>query len=130
MSVFGDFVRLRREELSLDQAGLAQKLGVQQQTVSKWEQAKVIPGPQRIRQLADALRVDVSDLMRHAGYLPDAAPLGVQGEERFHQLLGEVAHLTNDQLILLIDHAWEEHRDRAGFGLEQPRRRRGKKGGG
>ena len=56
MSIFGDFVKLRREELSLDQTGLARQLGVNQQTVSKWEQAKTVPRPQRIRQLADRWR--------------------------------------------------------------------------
>ncbi|MCA1697119.1 MAG: helix-turn-helix domain-containing protein, partial [Actinobacteria bacterium] len=70
MSIFGDFVKLRREELSLDQGGLALRLGVHQQTVSKWEQAKAVPPPKRIRELAEVLRVDVSDLMRYAGYLP------------------------------------------------------------
>ncbi len=64
MSVFGDFVKLRREELSMDQKDLARELGVQQQTVSKWEQAKAVPKPQRIRRLADVLRVDLSGLMR------------------------------------------------------------------
>jgi transcriptional regulator with XRE-family HTH domain len=122
MSVFGDFVKLRREELGLDQAGLARQLGVQQQTVSKWEQAKAVPPPPRIRRLAKVLRVELSDLMRYAGFLPDSDPVGVQAEEPFHQLLGHVARLTNDQLIVLIDQAWEEYRGRQGFSLEEPRR--------
>lgn len=123
MSVFGDFVKLRREELNLDQAGLARQLGVNQQTVSKWEQAKAVPQPQRIRRLAEVLRVDVSDLMRYAGYLPDAEPVDVQAREPFHQLLADVERLTNEQLIVLIDQAWEAYRGRQGFSLEDPRRR-------
>ena len=35
--------------------------------------------------------------------------------------------LTNEQLIVLIDQAWEEYRGRAGFSLEAPRRHRRKK---
>ncbi|MFN2506598.1 MAG: helix-turn-helix domain-containing protein [Acidimicrobiales bacterium] len=130
MSVFGDFVKLRREELNLDQAELARALGINQQTVSKWEQAKTVPRPQRIRDVAEVLRVDVSDLMKYAGYLPDGEPEEVQAEEPIHQLLGVVSHLTNDQLIVLIDQAWEEYRFRAGFSLEHPRRGRGSKAGG
>ncbi|MDQ3573582.1 MAG: helix-turn-helix domain-containing protein [Actinomycetota bacterium] len=127
MSVFGDFVKLRREELNLDQTGLARQLGVNQQTVSKWEQAKAVPRPERIRELADVLRVETSDLMRYAGYLLDDKPADVQAAEPFHRLMGEIGRLTNDQLIVLIDQAWEEYRGRAGFSLEGPRRRRAKK---
>ena len=123
MSVFGDFVKLRREELNLDQRGLARELGVQQQTVSKWEQAKVVPRPERIRRLAAVLRVEVADLMKYAGYLPEGGTEEQQAEEPFHQLMGQVGRLTNDQLIVLIDQAWEEYRFRVGFSLEHPRRR-------
>ena len=122
MSVFGDFVKLRREELGLDQIALARKLRVHQQTVSKWEQAKTVPPPQRIRQLAEVLRVDVSDLMRYAGYLPDE-PAEAQADGPLHNVLEQASHLTNDQLIVLIDHAWEEYRSRLGFSLDHPRRR-------
>ena len=129
MSVFGDFVRLRREELNLDQIALARELGVQQQTVSKWEQAKTVPKPRRIRQLAKVLGVDISDLMRYAGYLPDEESEEVQAQDPLHQLLEQASHLTNEQLIVLIDHVWEEYRGRVGFSLEDPRRRPGKKAG-
>lgn len=125
MSVFGDFVKLRREELRLDQVDLGLRLGVNQQTVSKWEQAKVVPRPQRIRKLAEVLRVDVSDLMRYAGYLPEGKPPDVQADEPFHRLLGQVSGLTSEQLIVLIDQSWEEYRGRLGLGWEDPRRHRG-----
>ncbi len=127
MSVFGDFVKLRREELGLDQDGLARELGVHQQTVSKWERAKTVPNPKRIRQIAEVLRVDLSDLMKYAGYLPAGGPQEEQAQDPFHQVLDQVSHLTNDQLIVLIDHAWEEHRFRVGFSLEHPRRRGGRR---
>lgn len=126
VSIFGDFVKLRREELSLDQGGLALQLGVHQQTVSKWEQAKAVPPPKRIRELAEVLRVDVSDLMKYAGYLPDGKPAELEAEEPFHRLMGQVSGLSNDQLIVLIDQAWEEYRNRCGFNLEDPRRTGGR----
>ena len=125
MSVFGDFIKLRREELRLDQVDLARLLGVQQQTVSKWEQAKTVPKPRRIRELARELRVEVSDLMRYAGYLAEGDSEEMQAKEPLHNLLEQVGGLTDDQLIVLIDQAWEEYRGRLGFNLEDPRRRRG-----
>ena len=125
MSVFGDFIKLRREELRLDQVALARQLGVQQQTVSKWEKAKTVPKPRRIRELAEVLRVEVSDLMRYAGYLAEGDPEEAQANEPIHNLLEQVGRLTDDQLIVLIDQAWEEYRGRVGFSLEYPRRRGG-----
>ena len=129
MSVFGDFVRLRREELDLDQSGLARQLGVNQQTVSRWEVAKAVPRPDRIGRLAEVLRVEVADLMRYAGYLPESKPTGAQADETLRRLLDEVSGLTNEQLVVLIDHAWVEYRDRLGFSLQPPRRHRSKPAG-
>ncbi len=59
--------------------------------------------------------------MRYAGYLPTDVPEEVHAEDPFHQLLERASHLTNEQLIVLIDHAWEEYRSRVGFDLESPR---------
>ncbi len=127
MSVFGDFVKLRREELNLDQTELARSLGVHQQTISKWEQAKTVPKPQRIHRLAEVLRVEVSDLMRFAGYLPEGEPPAKDSGDQLQQLMNHVATLTDAQLIVLIDHAWEAYRARVGFSLEGPRRGKAKK---
>ena len=76
--------------------------------------------------LAEVLRVDLPDLMRYAGYLPGVETPGAQSKDPFHQLMGQIESLTNDQLIVLIDQAWEAYRNRHGFSLEDPGRR-GKK---
>lgn len=49
--------------------------------------------------------------MRYAGFSPDGEPADVQAEEPFHRLMGELGGLTNEQLIVLIDQAWEEYRE-------------------
>ncbi len=36
------------------------------------------------------------------GYLPAGEPRGGQADETFHQLLGQVSDLTNEQLIIFI----------------------------
>jgi ribosomal protein L17 len=46
-----------------------------------------------------------------------------KSNEPLHQVMEKVAYLTDDQLIVLIDQAREQYRDRQGFGLERPRRR-------
>ena len=126
MSSFGDFVRVRREELNLDQRALGGQLGVNQQTVSRWEQAKAVPRPDRIRRLAEVLRVEVAELMRYAGYLPEDELAEAKSDRPLHRLLNQVGGLTNDELILLIDQAWQEYRSRAALSLQTPHRRRSK----
>lgn len=129
MSIFGDFVRVRREELNLDQSGLGRRLGVNQQTVSRWEQAKAVPRPDRIRRLAEVLRVEVAELMRYAGYLPEDQPAEAEPDEPFHRLSEQLSGLTNDELLSLIDQALQEYRSRVGFSQQAPRPRRNKRAG-
>jgi len=54
--------------------------------------------------------------------LPDGEPAEVEAKDPFHRLMGQIGSLTNDQLIVLIDQAWEEYRGRCGFSLEDPHR--------
>jgi len=60
--------------------------------------------------------------MRYAGFLLDGEPADMQADEPLHRLLSEIGRLSNEQLIVLIDQAWEEYRGRAGFNLEASRR--------
>jgi transcriptional regulator with XRE-family HTH domain len=117
--LLSEAIRLRREELGLDQSELAERLGVGQQTVSRWETGSGLPRRERLPQLADALDFDPSHLLRLAGYLP-------QGEEEsatvvFHQAYERAAELSEDELVLLLDRLWGELRRRAGFRAPHPR---------
>jgi transcriptional regulator with XRE-family HTH domain len=118
--LLSEAIRLRREELGLDQSELAERLGVGQQTVSRWETGHGLPRRERLPQLADALEIDPSHLLRLAGYLP-------QGEEEsatalFHQAYERAAEFREDELVLLIDRLWTELRRRTGFRAPAPRR--------
>lgn len=53
----------RREEKALTQAALAEKLGVSNKTVSKWETGKCMPDDNVIRSLCSELEITVSELM-------------------------------------------------------------------
>ncbi|HEY3558900.1 MAG TPA: helix-turn-helix domain-containing protein [Kribbella sp.] len=68
MDDFGAQVRDGRERLGLDQAELAQRVGVGQQTVSRWERGKTRPKPAVIRALAACLEVQADGLLAAAGY--------------------------------------------------------------
>jgi transcriptional regulator with XRE-family HTH domain len=105
---FADELRIRRVELNISQAELATQLGVSQQTISRWETVgTVAPGPRRIAALAAALRLDLAALLRSAGYLND-----VDVETRAEALATQVGRMTTSELVLLVDAAWQQLRQR------------------
>jgi transcriptional regulator with XRE-family HTH domain len=119
VALLSEAIRLRREELGLDQSELAERLGVGQQTVSRWETGSGLPRRERLPQLADALEFDPSHLLRLAGYLP-------QGEEEsatvaFRSAYERAEEFSEDELVLLLDRLWAELRRRGGFRTPAPR---------
>ena len=59
----GNFIERKRKEQNLTQAQLAEKLGVSNKTVSKWENGKCMPDYGVIQPLCTELGVTVSELM-------------------------------------------------------------------
>lgn len=59
----GNFIEKKRKEQNLTQAQLAEKLGVSNKTVSKWENGKCMPDYGVIQPLCTELGVNVSELM-------------------------------------------------------------------
>lgn len=59
----GNFIGKKRKEQNLTQAQLAEKLGVSNKTVSKWENGKCMPDYGVIQPLCTELGVTVSELM-------------------------------------------------------------------
>ncbi|MDE7261601.1 MAG: helix-turn-helix domain-containing protein, partial [Oscillospiraceae bacterium] len=59
----GAFIRDRRLQLEMTQQQLADKLGVTDKAVSKWERSVSYPDITILRELADALSVSVSELL-------------------------------------------------------------------
>ena len=61
---FGCFVAERRKELHMTQKDLATKIQVTDKAVSKWERGLGFPDINTIGDLADALEISISELMR------------------------------------------------------------------
>ena len=59
----GNLIEKKRKEQNLTQAQLAEKLGVSNKTVSKWENGKCMPDYGVIQPLCTELGVTVSELM-------------------------------------------------------------------
>ena len=59
----GEFIARRRKELKMTQKELAQKLGVTDRAVSKWENGRCMPDLSLIQPLSRSLKVGVNDLL-------------------------------------------------------------------
>ena len=61
--VTGKFIALKRKQKNLTQEQLAEKLGVSNKTISKWENGKCMPDYSLIQKLCEALDVTLPELM-------------------------------------------------------------------
>ena len=110
MTGFGELLRSRRETQGLEQAELARLLDVTQQTVSKWETGVTVPRPARVAAIARALELDAGLL--HAAAGGDGGNSSPSGR-RDHAPAGiRLDRLSQDELVTLLDAAWQELADR------------------
>lgn len=70
----GPFIRDRRIELGMTQQQLADKLGITDKAVSKWERAVSYPDITILRELSAALEVTVTELLAGEREPPDTVP--------------------------------------------------------
>ena len=113
MSLIGEAVKIRREELRLDQLELGRRVGVGQQTVSRWETGQAVPKPDRLPVLAEVLGLDSEHVHRLAGHLPPAQSSAAA--ELVHEMYARAAELSDEELLLLLDRCWQEFRRRRGL---------------
>ena len=59
----GNFIALKRREKNLTQEQLAEKIGVSNKTISKWENGKCMPDYAVVEILCDVLGISVSELL-------------------------------------------------------------------
>jgi len=63
MAVIGDEIKKFRELKKLTQSQLANEVGESQPTVGGWEKGRTKPSVEQIQKIADALKIDVIDLI-------------------------------------------------------------------
>ncbi len=110
MGLFDRTLRTRREELGLGQAELADRVGVTQQTISRWENGEVVPPPKRLAKVAQALGLDLDRVLAYGGYLPDATDW-----PSWHVLnlcYEQMSNLSEEELLMLVERALQEIRKR------------------
>ena len=59
----GKFIAERRKKINLTQMQLAEKLGITDRAVSKWENGKAMPDSSVMLELCDILKITVNDLL-------------------------------------------------------------------
>ena len=94
----------------MSQAELARRLGVRQQTVSRWEASAGLPPPNRIAMLEDVFELGRGALLRLSGHLPDGE--WSDTDLTVGQIVALLPRLPDGDLVDLIDEAWKLHRAR------------------
>lgn len=100
----GKFIAQKRKEKNLTQEQLAEKLGVSNKTVSKWECGKCMPDYSVVKTLCQELGITVSELMD--GEVKADSSIRVFDEEQILDMLERIQRLEKQKLsifgILLI----------------------------
>ena len=94
----GKFISQKRKEKSLTQEQLAEKLGVSNKTVSKWETGKCMPDYSVVKTLCDELEITVAELMD--GEKSEERSVRTYDEEQIMDLLKKTQNLEKQKELL------------------------------
>lgn len=97
-TAIGSYIAKKRREKNLTQEQLAEKLGVSNKTVSKWENGRCMPDYSIIEQLCSELSVTISELMDGEDAAEDS--VRVYDDEQILDLLRRTQELEQQKGIL------------------------------
>ena len=97
-TTIGSYITKKRREKNLTQEQLAEKLGVSNKTISKWENGKCMPDYSIIKQLCKELSVTLSELMDGEDATEDS--MRVYDDEQILDLLRRMQELERQKNIL------------------------------
>ncbi len=97
-TAIGSYIAKKRREKNLTQEQLAEKLGVSNKTISKWENGKCMPDYGIIEQLCKELSVTLSELMDGEDAAEDS--VRVYDDEQILDLLRRTQELERQKGIL------------------------------
>lgn len=103
----GGRLRTARRSAGLTQKELAEQLGVESITVSRWERGVTTPSLPRLRRIAELTETTVSDLVR----APDAATAHAVELSALREELAETRELVN-RVARALEHLAVAQRDR------------------
>lgn len=94
----GKFISQKRKQKNLTQEQLAEKLGVSNKTVSKWETGKCMPDYSVVKALCDELEITVAELMD--GEKSEEKSVRTYDEEQIMDLLKKIQDLEKQKELL------------------------------
>ena len=97
-TAIGSYIVRKRKEQNLTQEQLAEKIGVSNKTISKWENGKCMPDYSIIEQLCKELSVTLSELMDGEDAAEDS--VRVYDDEQILDLLRRTQELERQKGIL------------------------------
>ena len=95
----GKFIAKKRKELNLTQEQLAERLGVSNKTISKWETGKCMPDYAVVKSLCEELKVSVSELMD--GEQCEDKSVRVYDDEQILDLLRRTQELEKQKTMMI-----------------------------
>lgn len=96
--VTGKFIALKRKQKNLTQEQLAEKLGISNKTVSKWETGKCMPDYSIVKSLCEELEVTVAELMD--GEVSEEKSVRTYDEDQILDLLRRTQELEKQKNML------------------------------
>lgn len=94
----GKFIFQKRKEKNLTQEQLAEKLGVSNKTISKWETGKCMPDYSVVKNLCEELEITVTELMN--GESVEDKNVRTYDEEQVMDLLKRIQDLLKQKDLL------------------------------
>ena len=94
----GKFISQKRKEKNLTQEQLAEKLGVSNKTISKWETGKCMPDYSVIKNLCEELEITIAELMD--GEETEEKSVRTYDEEQIMDLLRRTQELEKQKKLI------------------------------
>ncbi len=92
----GNFIAKKRKEQNLTQEQLAERLGISNKTVSKWETGKCMPDYAIVECLCKELHITLAELMNGE---EDEKSMHTYDDEQIVAMLKDMEHLKNGKLM-------------------------------
>ncbi len=96
----GKFIASCRKEQGMTQVNLAEKLGITDRAVSKWENGKSMPDSGIMLELCELLKINVNELL--LGEKIDVDNYEERTEENLQQILNRVERLLNENRTMKV----------------------------
>lgn len=94
----GKFIAKKRKEQNLTQEQLAERLGVSNKTISKWETGKCMPDYSIVELLCKELNTTLAELMNGE---EDEKSIHTYDNEQFVEMIKEMQNLKNTKTLII-----------------------------